>query len=160
MELEVGERFKREGTYVHLWLIRVDAMPETWVRSLGWEDSLEKGTATLSTILSWRISWTLQSMGSQRVGSQLSDFHFHRRNQHNIVKQLSSNLQKMNYNSNTTQTGLGGYSLRKFSGERDDLIAASNQCFDFQPFPVCRLNCSLTSSSRHQAVCFTWGPCN
>ena len=59
MELEVGERFKREGTYVHLWLIRVDAIPETWVRSLGWEDSLEKGTATLSTILSWRISWTL-----------------------------------------------------------------------------------------------------
>ena len=59
MELEVGERFKREGTYVHLWLIRVDVMPETWVRSLGWEDSLEKGTATPSTILSWRISWTL-----------------------------------------------------------------------------------------------------
>ena len=31
------------------------AMWETWVRSMGWEDSLEKGTATLSSILAWRI---------------------------------------------------------------------------------------------------------
>ena len=31
------------------------AMPETWVRSLGWEDSLEKGVASLSSILAWRI---------------------------------------------------------------------------------------------------------
>ena len=49
------------------------AMRETWVRSLGWEEPLEKGTATHSSILAWRISWTeetgrLQSMGSQRVG--------------------------------------------------------------------------------------------
>ena len=43
------------------------------VRSLGWKYPLEKGMATHSSILSWRISWTeepggLQSMGSQRVG--------------------------------------------------------------------------------------------
>ena len=49
------------------------AMRETWVRSLGWEDPLEKGTATHSSSLAWRIAWTeepggLQSMGSQRVG--------------------------------------------------------------------------------------------
>ena len=48
------------------------AMRETWVRSLSWEDSLEKGMATHSSILAWRIPWTeepggLQSMGSQRV---------------------------------------------------------------------------------------------
>ena len=47
-------------------------MQETWVRSLGWEDPLEKGMATLSSILAWRIPWTgesgrLQSMGSQRL---------------------------------------------------------------------------------------------
>ena len=47
-------------------------MQETRVRSLGWEDSLEKGMATHSCILAWRIPWTeepgrLQSMGSQRV---------------------------------------------------------------------------------------------
>ena len=41
----------------------------TQVRSLGQEDPLEKGTATHSSILAWRIPWTqLQSMGSQRVG--------------------------------------------------------------------------------------------
>ena len=41
------------------------AMQETWVLSLGWEDSLEKGTATYSSILVWRIPWTVQSMGWQ-----------------------------------------------------------------------------------------------
>ena len=49
------------------------AMQETWVRSLGQEDPLEKGMATHSSILDWRMPWTeesgrLQSMGSQRVG--------------------------------------------------------------------------------------------
>ena len=48
-------------------------MRETWVGSLGQEDSLEKGLATHSNILALRIPWTeepnrLQSMGSQRVG--------------------------------------------------------------------------------------------
>ena len=46
---------------------------ETQVRSLGWEDPLQKEMATHSSVLAWRISWTeergrLQSMGSQRVG--------------------------------------------------------------------------------------------
>ena len=49
------------------------AMRETQVRSLGWEDPLEKEVATHSSILSWKIPWMeepggLQSMGSQRVG--------------------------------------------------------------------------------------------
>ena len=49
------------------------AMQETWVRSLGWEDILEKEMATHSSILAWRTPWTeepggLQSTGSQRVG--------------------------------------------------------------------------------------------
>ena len=48
------------------------AMWETWVQSLGWEDPLEKGKATHSSILVWRIPWTVQSMGSQRVTEQLS----------------------------------------------------------------------------------------
>ena len=52
---------------------RLPAMQETWVRSLGWEDPLEKEMAIHSSILAWRIPWTeepgrLQSMGSQRVG--------------------------------------------------------------------------------------------
>ena len=49
------------------------AMWETWVRSLGWEDPLEKEMPPHSSILAWRMPWTeepdgLQSMGSQRVG--------------------------------------------------------------------------------------------
>ena len=48
------------------------AIHETWVRLLGWEDPLENGMATHSSILAWRIPWTekpggLQSTGSQRV---------------------------------------------------------------------------------------------
>ena len=39
------------------------AVQETWVQSLGWEDPLEKGMATHSSILAWRIPWTLQSVG-------------------------------------------------------------------------------------------------
>ena len=35
------------------------AMWETWVQSLGWEDPLEKGKATYSSILAWRIPWTI-----------------------------------------------------------------------------------------------------
>ena len=47
-------------------------MQETWVQSLGWEDPLEEGMATHSSILVWRIPWTeepgeLQSVGLQRV---------------------------------------------------------------------------------------------
>ena len=54
-------------------LKRLPAMWETWVRSLGQEDPLEKEMATHSSILAWRIPWTeepggLQSTGSQRVG--------------------------------------------------------------------------------------------
>ena len=41
------------------------AMLETWVRSLGWKDPLEKGKATHSNILTWRIPRTVKSMGSQ-----------------------------------------------------------------------------------------------
>ena len=53
-------------------LKHLPAMWETWIRSLGWEDPLEKEMATYSSILAWRIPWTeepggLQSMGSQRV---------------------------------------------------------------------------------------------
>ena len=49
------------------------AIQETWVQSLGWEDTLERGMATHSSILAWEIPWIeepgkLQSTGSQRVG--------------------------------------------------------------------------------------------
>ena len=46
------------------------AIQETWIRSLGWEDPLEKGMATHSSILAWRIPWTEQPGGAQSMGCQ------------------------------------------------------------------------------------------
>ena len=43
------------------------SMQETPVRSLGWKDALEKGRAAHSSILAWRIAWTVQSMRLQKV---------------------------------------------------------------------------------------------
>ena len=83
MEWEVGGRFKREGSYVYLWLIHdVWQKPTQYCKvvilqlkinkSLGQEDPLENGMAIHSSILAWRIPWTvepdrLQSMRLQRV---------------------------------------------------------------------------------------------
>ena len=57
------------------------AMQQTSVQPLGWENPMEKGTATYSSILAWRIPWTEEPGGLQSMGSQswtrLSDFHFH-----------------------------------------------------------------------------------
>ena len=44
------------------------AMQETWVRSLGWEDALEKEMATHSSILAWEILWTEEPGGLQSMG--------------------------------------------------------------------------------------------
>ena len=68
---------------MHLWTLvaqrvrRLPAMRETWVRSLGQEDPLEKEKATHSGTLAWKIPWMekpgrLQSMGSLRVGHSLA----------------------------------------------------------------------------------------
>ena len=50
------------------------AMQETWVRSLGWEDPLEKAKATHSSILAWRIPWIVHGVTKSWI--QLSDLHF------------------------------------------------------------------------------------
>ena len=54
------------------------AMQGTWVQSLGWEEPLEKGMATHSSIPTWKIPWTeepdgLESMGVANGQTQLSD---------------------------------------------------------------------------------------
>ena len=51
----------------------LSTMRETWVRSLGWEDTLEKQMSTHSSTIAWKIPWTEEpgkprSMWSQRVG--------------------------------------------------------------------------------------------
>ena len=63
------------------WVKRLPAMRETRVRSLGWDDLLEKETATHSSTLAWRIPRTkepgrLQSVGSAKSRTRLSDFTF------------------------------------------------------------------------------------
>ena len=63
-------------------LKRLPALQETWVRSLGWEDPLEKEMATHSSIPAWRIPWReepgrLQSMRSQRIGHDWATSFFH-----------------------------------------------------------------------------------
>ena len=47
------------------------ATQETWVRSLGWENPLEKEMATHSSIVAWRILWTEEPGGLQSKGSQI-----------------------------------------------------------------------------------------
>ena len=51
---------RHTGTFLVAQMVNnVPAMWETQVRSLGWEDPLEKGMATHSSILAWRIPWTV-----------------------------------------------------------------------------------------------------
>ena len=52
----------------------LSAVWETWVRSLGWKDALEKGKATHSSIVVWRIPWTIQL---QRIRHQVTFTFFH-----------------------------------------------------------------------------------
>ena len=52
------------------------AMLETFIRPLGCDDPLEKGTATYFSFLAWRIPWAVQSMGSQRIGLNWETFPF------------------------------------------------------------------------------------
>ena len=71
-ELEATERLHFWISLVSQMVKRLPAVWETRVRSLGWEDPLEKEIATHSSNLAWKIPWTeepggLQSMGSQRV---------------------------------------------------------------------------------------------
>ena len=70
-DLDVDQKIR--ASIVAQMVKNLPAMQETWVRSLGREDPLEKGLATHSSTQAWRILWMgrlvgLQSVGSQRVG--------------------------------------------------------------------------------------------
>jgi len=57
---EIGYPLQHSWASVVAQLVKnLPAMRETWVQSLGWEDALEKGKATHSSILAWRIPWTV-----------------------------------------------------------------------------------------------------
>ena len=53
------------------------AMQETWLQSLGQEDALEKGMATNSSILAWRLPWTEEPGGLQSKESDMAERHTH-----------------------------------------------------------------------------------
>ena len=77
LELRTAELVNRAPLVAQL-VKNPPAMPETWVRSLGQEDALEKGMATHSSILAWRIPCTeepggLQSIGLQRVHGEMTE---------------------------------------------------------------------------------------
>ena len=57
------------GSLIAQTVKNLPAMQETWVRSLGWEDTLEKEMATDSSILAWRIPWTEEPGGLQFLRS-------------------------------------------------------------------------------------------
>ena len=81
-DLELGIGPLGTASLVAQMVKRLPAMRETQVRSLGWEDPLEKEMVTHSSTLAWKIPWTeepgrLQSMGSQRVGhDRTTSLHF------------------------------------------------------------------------------------
>ena len=104
-------------------------MWETWVQFLGWEDPLEKGMVTHSSILAWRIPWTEEPGGPQSMGSQsrtrLSDFHFHR-------------MSKVAWNKPERKASLLGKRKRKKAGsqekQRRNMISISFSLGSFSPF--------------------------
>ena len=64
----IGYPFQYSWTFLVAQLVRnPPAMWETWLRSLGWEDPLEKGKATYSNILAWRIPWTVYPWGRKET---------------------------------------------------------------------------------------------
>ena len=71
----ICSNYGSQATLVSQLVKNLPAMWETWVQSLGWEDSLEKGKATHSNILVQRIPWTVHGVAKSRTG--LSNFHFH-----------------------------------------------------------------------------------
>ena len=55
---KISDKYGEDISLIAQLVKNLPAMQETWVRFLGWEDPLEKGTATHSSILAWRTPWT------------------------------------------------------------------------------------------------------
>ena len=67
--------FETKGTsLVAQTLKNLPAMQETWIQSLGQDERLEKGMATHSSILAWRIPWTEEPGGLQSMGLQIAGY--------------------------------------------------------------------------------------
>ena len=78
-------------------LLAMQETQETWVRSLGWEDPLEEGMATLSSILSWRIpmdrgAWWAKFHGVSKSWTQLSDQAQHSKVQEVVAGEIRKSI--------------------------------------------------------------------
>ena len=73
LEIDMGNVKSIKTSLVAQRLKRLPAMLETWVRSLGQKDPLEKEMAIHSSILAWRIPWTEEPGGQQSTGRKESD---------------------------------------------------------------------------------------
>ena len=74
---EIGDALQHSWASLVAQLVKnPPTMQKTWIQSLGWEDPLEKGKATRSSILAYSIPWTVQSMRSQRVRQDRDTFTF------------------------------------------------------------------------------------
>ena len=70
----LGQRVTKKFSLMAQMGKNLPVMQETWVQSLGQGDPLEKGMATSSSILAWKIPWTEESGGLQSMGSQRSGY--------------------------------------------------------------------------------------
>ena len=71
--LEIFEKIRDTKGFPCQLVKNLPTVQDTWVQFLGWEDPLEKGMATHSTILAWRIPWTVALQAPLSMGSQESD---------------------------------------------------------------------------------------
>ena len=74
--LQIGIYYSHKASLAAQLVKNLPAMWETWVGSLGWKDPLEKGKASHSSILAWRIPRTT-AHGVAKSRTRLSNFHFH-----------------------------------------------------------------------------------
>ena len=100
-------------------LKRLAGMRETRVRSLGWEDPLEKEMATQSSTLAWRIPWReepgrLKSMGSQRVGHDWATSHTHCSSIFSFVRPLQNFLQWLHHFNFSLTVNEGSFSTHPY----------------------------------------------
>ena len=71
----IGDPLQYSWAFLVVQLVKtLPPMQKTQVQSLGWDDPLEKAKATQSSILAWRIPWTVSSRGSQKVRHNLVTF--------------------------------------------------------------------------------------
>ena len=117
------------------------AMWETWVQPLGWEDPLEKATASHSSILAWRIPWTIDKVhGVAKSWTQLSNFH--------LLSFLSGFAKYGDLNIPTTETCPKHISTLHLSNATHYL-----NCFNEQG---CSMKCMVYSRKLHSPDCNPW----